>query len=92
MIPRIPTIPTDVPFKYKRHQFPVKLAFAITINRCQGQTLIVIGIDLQENVFTHGQLYVALSRTGNPKNQYILCQHKFTRNIVYKEILTNEIN
>lgn len=92
MIPRIPTIPTDVPFKYKRLQFPIKLAFAITINRCQGQTLKIIGIDLQENVFTHGQLYVALSRTGNSRNQYILSPTTFIKNIVYQEVLTDELN
>lgn len=91
LIPRIPTIPTDIPFKYKRLQFPIKLCYAITINKCQGQTLNVSGIDLREKVFSHGQLYVAISRIGNPKNQYCLIPSKFTRNVVYKEILTLEL-
>ena len=32
-IPRIPMIPTDMPFEFKRLQFPIPLAFAMTINK-----------------------------------------------------------
>lgn len=84
-------IPTDIPFEYKRHQFPVKLAYAKTINKCQGITTKYIGIDLTENVFSHGQLYVALSRTGNPNNQFIYSRNHQIRNIVYKEVLSEEL-
>ncbi|XP_031788343.1 ATP-dependent DNA helicase PIF1-like [Nasonia vitripennis] len=51
----------EFPFSFKRRQFPVKLAFAMTINKSQGQTFDKIGIDLRRNVFNHGQLYVAMS-------------------------------
>ena len=71
-IPRIPLIPTDLPFEFKRIQFPIKLAFAMTINKSQGQSLKVAGIDLQNDCFGHGQLYVAISRVGSNKNLYIL--------------------
>jgi ATP-dependent exoDNAse (exonuclease V) alpha subunit len=43
-------------------QFPVLLAFAVTINKSQGQTFDRVGILLEEPVFSHGQLYVAFSR------------------------------
>ncbi|XP_046492918.1 uncharacterized protein [Neodiprion pinetum] len=37
-IPRIPMIPTDLPISFKGLQFPVKISFALTINKSQGQT------------------------------------------------------
>jgi ATP-dependent DNA helicase PIF1 len=36
LLPRIPMIWTDMPFKFKRLQFPVRLTFAMTINKAQG--------------------------------------------------------
>lgn len=52
----------DYPFTLKRRQFPIKVAFAMTINKSQGQTFKKIAIDLRRDVFNHGQIYVALSR------------------------------
>ncbi|CAB0036846.1 unnamed protein product [Trichogramma brassicae] len=62
LLPRIPLIPTDMPFEFKRLQFPVRLAFAMTINKAQGQSLQVCGLDLEIPCFSHGQLYVTCSR------------------------------
>ncbi|KAI5408976.1 hypothetical protein KIW84_054703 [Lathyrus oleraceus] len=64
-LPRIKLKTTDgagLPFVLIRKQFPVKLSFAITINKSQGQTIPNFGIYLPRHVFSHGQLYVALSK------------------------------
>jgi ATP-dependent DNA helicase PIF1 len=86
-IPRIPMIPTDMPFDFKRLQFPVRLAFAMSINKAQGQSLKVAGINLLEPCFSHGQLYVACSRVGTPRNLFIYTHKGQTKNIVYKKAL-----
>nr|XP_051190271.1 uncharacterized protein LOC127303598 [Lolium perenne] len=72
---RIPLCPSDddiFPFKFKRKQFPVRLSFAMTINKAQGQTIPIVGVYLPEPVFSHGQLYVALSRATAKNNIKIL--------------------
>ncbi|CAG8853847.1 15610_t:CDS:2, partial [Gigaspora margarita] len=63
-IPRIRLSPSDsdLPFQLVRRQFLIKLSFAMTINKAQGQTIPIIGLYLPKPVFAHGQLYVALSR------------------------------
>ena len=86
-IPRIPIIPSDLPFSFKRTQFPVRLCFAMTINKAQGQTFETVGLDLDENPFSHGQLYVALSRVGRKEGVFVYHSQGFTRNVVYKEAL-----
>lgn len=52
----------DFSFELRRRQFPMQLAFVITINKAQGQSVKDVGLDLQAPVFSHGQLYVALSQ------------------------------
>uniref|UniRef100_A0A8R1IDE1 ATP-dependent DNA helicase n=1 Tax=Caenorhabditis japonica TaxID=281687 RepID=A0A8R1IDE1_CAEJA len=51
----------NLPFHLKRTQFPVKLAFAISINKAQGQSFGRVELYLPEDVFAHGQTYVARS-------------------------------
>ena len=54
------------PFAFRRRQFPLVLAFAMTINKAQGQTFDKVGLFLPDPVFSHGHLYVALSRARGP--------------------------
>ncbi|GBM47119.1 hypothetical protein AVEN_24248-1 [Araneus ventricosus] len=86
-IPRIPIIPSDFPFQFRHIKFPVRLSFAMSINKAQGQSLKVAGLDLLKPCFFHGQLYVGCSKVGNDDNLYILDPNERTTNIVYPEDL-----
>jgi ATP-dependent DNA helicase PIF1 len=97
LIPRILTQPSDYrnqPCEWRRLQFPVRVAFGITINKGQGQSLQHAGVWLEEPVFTHGQLYVAASRVGHPDSiRFAIRQAEgmppnATRNVVYHEVLS----
>ncbi|XP_073039060.1 uncharacterized protein [Primulina eburnea] len=63
---------SGLPFELTRRQFPIRLSFALTINKAQGQTIPNIGVFLRNHVFSHGQLYVALSRGVSQNSTKIL--------------------
>ncbi|XP_049406441.1 uncharacterized protein LOC125870140 [Solanum stenotomum] len=97
-IPRIPLLSSEdekIPIPFKRTQFPIRLCFAMTINKAQGQTLDYVGIYLREPVFSHGQLYGALSRAKSSNCIKILIRpptadnddDHSTCNVVYNEII-----
>jgi len=86
-------------FELTRRQFPVRMAFAMTISKSQGQTFKKVGIYFPEPPFGHGQLYVSLSRVGamedisvfientdNPAHCMNTPEGTFVKNVVYKEI------
>lgn len=76
------------PSLLKRH-FPIRLAFCMTINKAQGQTLDSVGLYLPQPVFTHSQLYVAMSWVRSYENLTVQIVPKGSRtlNVVYKEVL-----
>jgi hypothetical protein len=102
-IPRLAITPSDtnMPFTLRRLQFPVRPAFAMTVNKSQGQTLRMVGLYLPKAVFSHGQLYVALSRVGRRQAVRVLVEGGwvnegdvenvpeglYTVNVVYREVL-----
>ncbi len=97
-IPRIPMTPSDssFPFQMIRRQFPIRVCFGMTANKSQGQELEKIGIYLKKDFFSHGQLYVALSRARDKRNVKILAKHGhfmgkdgvYTDNVVFPEVLS----
>ena len=86
-LPRISMTPSDMPFEFKRLQFPLRLAFVMSMNNAHGQLLKVAGVNLAAPCFSHGELYVACSRVRTGKNRYILTPDAKTENIVYEAAL-----
>ena len=73
--------------EWQRRQFPIKPAFAMTINKSQGQTMQMAGLYLRPEVFTHGQMYVALSRVRQTRDLKIAAMEDYVQNIVFKDVL-----
>ncbi len=87
----------NLPVTLQRMQFPVRLAYSMTINKSQGQTFDKLGIYLPAPVFSHGQLYVAFSRArgysyisikvDNNSSQGLFSNKTLTQNVIYREVL-----
>jgi ATP-dependent DNA helicase PIF1 len=92
-IPRISldtSMSSGLGFILRRRQLPIRLAFGMSINKVQGQSLDRVGINLNNPVFAHGQLYVALSRCTDCRNLRILLppnSNRRTPNIVYRDVI-----
>lgn len=71
------------PFIQKTTQFPLKLAYAFTIHKAQGQTYEKVILDLNSHIFAPGQLYVALSRAKSLQGLYL------TKPVTYSDIISD---
>ncbi|KAG3091379.1 hypothetical protein PI124_g16815 [Phytophthora idaei] len=96
IIPRVTLIGKNSGFSFelRRKQFPVQVAFAMTINKSHGLSIQHLGLFLPEPVFFHGQFYVAVSPVTARRNVTILVENPeiidgsvYTKNIVYGEIV-----
>lgn len=95
ILPKLQLTSNDpaLPFQIKRTQLPVKIAFAMTIHKAQGQTIHKLGLFLPREVFGHGQLYVALSRLTSKDNVNAVVENAVyeddegTKNVVYREVI-----
>ena len=92
LLPRttLNTTEDDLPFILSRKQFPILLCFTMTVNKSQGQSFHIMGIDLCTPAFCHGQLYVAMSRITDINGLKVLLSENgsaTTENIVYSEAL-----
>ncbi|XP_014774439.1 uncharacterized protein LOC106872093 [Octopus bimaculoides] len=80
-------LPDSMDYKFKRLLFPLKLSVAMSINKAQAQSLNVVGLNLLQPCFSHGQVYVKCSKVGDEKNLYILNdKHGKTENTVHEEL------
>ena len=94
-IPRIKCVHNirDLHFVFSRKQFPLKVCYAMTINKSQGQSLKKVGVYLPQPVFAHGQLYVSLSRATSAESIKILILDAAgnvctkTTNVVFKDLM-----
>ncbi|XP_021766980.1 uncharacterized protein LOC110731426 [Chenopodium quinoa] len=89
-----PSGSVNYPFQFERKKFPIKLSFAMTINKSQGQTLNQVVVHLPRPCFSQGQLYVALSRAKRAKDvtvYYVKPPDQFplgsVKNVVAYEVL-----
>ena len=81
---------SGLPFNIRRRQFPLIPAYAVTVHKAQGQTLNRVGLFITTPMFTHGQLYTALSRSRCWENIAVLSMlpdRNHLKNCVYHHVL-----
>lgn len=74
----------ETPYIQRTYQYPIKLAYALTIHKSQGQTYDKVVVDLKSHIFAPGQLYVALSRAKTLSGLFL------TKKISYSDIISDD--
>ena len=81
-----------------RKQFPLRLSYAITVNKSQGQEYERVLYDVREDAFAHGHTYVAFSRSKRYDTLKLYCGEEniqnncpFVLNVVYKDLISSII-
>ncbi len=80
---------SGLPFNFKRRQFPITPAYCLSVHKSQGQSLKVVGLVGDSDAFSHGQLYVAMSRVGS-WSQFVFYSPRsedFIKNKVAKRLI-----
>jgi ATP-dependent DNA helicase PIF1 len=92
LMPHVFSISPDasgLPFTITRRQYPMIPAYCLSVHKAQGQTIKVCGLIFESDPFTHGQLYVALSRVASWLCLFVKLHHKEhnIHNVVLKHLL-----
>ncbi|CAA7019287.1 unnamed protein product [Microthlaspi erraticum] len=99
LLPRIPMYfsppETRLPFAMRRKQFPIAVAYAMTVRQSQGQRLSRVGLYLPRKPFFHGQLHVGISKVKSNDGLKVLITdsiirpHEKPANAVFREVFQN---
>ena len=78
---------SGLPFTVIRTQFPIIPAYCLSVHKAQGQSLQCVGLIFESDPFTHGQLYVALSRVAGWHKVFTMFQGDNIKNHVLRHLL-----
>jgi hypothetical protein len=78
---------SGLPFTVVRKQYPIIPAYCLSVHKAQGQSLKCVGLIFESDPFTHGQLYVALSRVAGWHKVFTMFQGDNIKNHVLRHLL-----
>jgi ATP-dependent DNA helicase PIF1 len=78
---------SGLPFALRRTQFPMIPTYCLSAHKAQWQSQMQLGIVFETDPFTHGQLYVPLSRDGGWQHVIAFHQDDNIKNVVHKHLL-----
>jgi hypothetical protein len=90
----IPSETSGLPFNFTRRQFPISPAYCLSVHKSQGQSLRRVGFVADTDAFSHGQVFVAMSRVGSWE-QFVFYsprEETFIKNKVSKRLMNSVRN